>query len=308
MLNKLCALVVCLGCAVPLVAAPVKATFRLLLFSDLVALAEDGKLEDLARLATAIKERQAAAESVLVLTGGYWPGAWEDGPTPEAMANFLTYLSSSIAVLGESELTADLAGLKPFLKRAGVRVVTSNMIDSNGNSFFYPYRVMRSNEVKVTFMGVSPRDKEQYHHFTLRDPTSTVRGYCNVLGRLRGGIGFTVALAHLSAHQADRLSADVPGVDLVVCADGNSINAVRDNAREPGKTGRRLVLALGGDKPGLVEIELAVRRFDPKDWDITDYSWQEVEWRKEKVDQEALKILRGELESSDGQDQDLADD
>ncbi len=286
--------VICVICGYSLSAAPREAKLRLLLMADLAAVAEEDGVEDLARLASAVKACQEEGDVVVALLGGYWPGEWEDGPSPDNMARFLAGLPVGVAVLGEAELAVAPVALKPFMKKIGAGVVTSNIIDGNGNSFFYPYRVLRSSGVKITFMGVSPTDQERYHNFKLRDSTSTVRGYRNVLSRIRGGVGLTVTLARLTGHKADRLSTDVPGVDLVVCADGNSINALRDNQREEGKTGKRLVLSLGGEKPTLVELELSVKRFDPRDWDIVDYEWREVNWREVKIDKEALEILRGE--------------
>ncbi len=286
--------VICAICGLDLRAAPRQASLAILFVTDLAILAKEGGEKDLARLAGAISSRRQAGELVLGLMGNYWPSA-EQGLAPEVVASYLKYIAPQVAVIGEPELGVAPAELKRFLKQAGLAGLTSNIIDRDGCAFRNQYFVLRTSGVKTTLLGVSPTARGKYHSYTLRDPTSTVRGYRNVLSRMRGGVGLTVTLACLPLSRVDRLSADVPAVDLVVSADGNSINAVRDNSRQEGETGRRLVLALGGEGPLLVEIKLSVKRFDPRDWDIIDYELVEIPWRQGKIDEEALAILCGGL-------------
>ena len=296
--------VICVVCGVKLSAAPRQAKLVLLLVADLSSLARPGGEEDLARLSAAVKSERDKGELVLGLVGNFSPPAQGEGEAMDAalFSAYLKHLAPRVAVLGDTELEIPAAVIKGFLKSSGLVGLTSNIIDSDGCAFRNQYYVIRTSGVKATFLGVSPTEKGKYHGYALRDPTSTVRGYRNVLSRMRGGIGLTVALACLPSHRAKRLSADVPAVDLVVSADGNSVNAFSDNEREEEETGRRLVLSLGGRAPQMVKLELKVRRFDPRDWDITGHDWQEISWWEEGLDKEALSILRGEVVEKEAQE------
>lgn len=187
---------------------------------------EGGKSGGLARVATVVRQLNAAQPAILTTLGGDYlsPSALGtakvDGKpiAGRQMVDVLNAVGVDWATFGNHEFDVSEAAFRAHLEQAKFRVVSSNVTGADGQPFsgvptsaIVPFtvdgRTVRIGLLGVT-IGANPKGWVRY-----RDAIASAQAEVQ---KLRGQVDAIVALTHLSVAQDDQFVNAVPGVDLVL--------------------------------------------------------------------------------------------
>jgi 2',3'-cyclic-nucleotide 2'-phosphodiesterase (5'-nucleotidase family) len=210
----------------------------LLYSSNLDGEYEAHPLGGLARRATMTKKIQAAGPTLQVDAGDSLLPRLDLGPNDpppdpaelerraRLMATGLGKLGLDAFTPGEQELlTLGPAKVAALAKKAGLPVLSNNILDKKGKPWFTPYKLIDRGGTKIGLFGITTLafedgDKAKAKGFTLGDPLGAAQGATSLLREK--GAQVVVALVHVngSSEEARDLVRKVDGLDVLVVGHG----------------------------------------------------------------------------------------
>jgi 2',3'-cyclic-nucleotide 2'-phosphodiesterase (5'-nucleotidase family) len=137
------------------------------------------------------------------------------------MAAGLGRLRLSAFTPGETDLALGPARLKALAARAGLPVVSANLMDARGKPFFPPHRMVKVGDLRVGLFGVTTmvfEDAERIRAagLSLGDPLGAAQGSASLLREQ--GAEVVIGLVHLAGglEEARQLAANLSAVDVLV--------------------------------------------------------------------------------------------
>jgi 2',3'-cyclic-nucleotide 2'-phosphodiesterase (5'-nucleotidase family) len=188
-------------------------------------------------------------------------------------------VGTSAMAVGARDLVAGTAWLKKEAEKAGVPLLSANLVDAQGKLLFPPSKVVEVGGRKIALIGVSPEGPVTGDQGAKGNPTaSAVRAEAR---KLRQKVDAVVVLAAMPYAQSLQLSQQLGGaVDFVLQShegrpaetaqhiEGNFLMASGERGRKVG----RLVLDLSGKGPFVDsgEVTRARRTLEALDGQISE--------------------------------------
>ena len=146
-------------------------------------------------------------------------GGVQDSLKSEFMVQTMDRLKYDVVTIGERELGFGQKFLLDTFKKTKIDVVSANLVFANTKKpFVKPYVVRKVGSVRVAFTGLIWKDAKlrtipSDSPLEILDPIETAR---KLIPELRKKADVVVVLSHLGLPEGQRLTVEVPGIDVMV--------------------------------------------------------------------------------------------
>ena len=220
----------------------------------------------MARRASLIKFIRAQNDAAILVDAGNFGskrGRWavsnvEAEERTTFVWDMMSRLDYDVVTPGDHELILGLPSLKELYSRhEGIKVVSANLQDKEGDLIFSPWTVIKRKGVKIGVTGITDhryydfnlqREFQKEDDFTFRDMRGSL---VNAVNDLRGKADVIVVLAHGPGRSDLSVLLDgIQGIDMVVSGHNPGLSD------QPDTVGQTLVIRAGshGDYLGVVQF------------------------------------------------------
>lgn len=152
--------------------------------------------------------------------GDYFGTAGEQDSLKSAfMVDAMGRLGYDVATVGEREFSFGQQFLLDCFKKTKIDLVCANIVYADTKKpFLPPYVIKKAGTVRVAFTGLIAKDMKwrtlpNEKDLTILDPTEVAKG---LIPELRKKADVVVVLSHLGLPDGQRLTIEVPGIDVMV--------------------------------------------------------------------------------------------
>lgn len=171
-------------------------------------------------------------------------GGEQDSLKSLFMVQAMDRLGYDVVTLGEREFNYGQAFLLDCLKKTKIDVVSANLVYAGDQKpFVKPYVIRKVGSVRVAFFGLIGKESKirtlaSERALEIKDPFQTAK---DLIPQLRKKADVVVLLSHLGLTEGQKLTLEVPGVDVMVF--GHSVGLFREIVKTNGVINTR-----GGDR------------------------------------------------------------
>lgn len=208
-----------------------------------------------ARIAAAIKDRQAKNDNVIALDGGdqFQGSLYYSINKYKIIADVQKYMPWQAMTLGNHEFDEGCVGLKEFMKISTTPVLAANLeIEPSSQLYgisYKPYKIIEIKGQKVGIIGIANDEIKELSKacdgVNFMDARQTLQKYADELEKM--GVKHIIALTHLGLNSDKELASSVNNVDIIVGGHSHSYLAKGSKDGE-----YPLVLKAPNGKPVLV--------------------------------------------------------